>query len=184
MQKKFNFWGVCVTPWTRKNRLLLPLYILVLICAILSVVYITTGVMSLNVMWLLLMPVAFYVINLAVGLLVDGLRKKLPPNPLLQTDCMIINNALQTPGIAHLDNDQLILMPLVGKQTSIPLGDIQQIRERRWYNGQGYWGQTIFFELPALKQWRLGFGVEEAKRWREALDNYNRDKADNISHPL
>ena len=78
---------------------------------------------------------------------------------------------LQTPGIAHLGDSQLILKPLVGKQISIPLGDIQQIRERKWYNGQGYWGQTIFFEVPALRQWRLGFGVAKAKVWRDALSS-------------
>ena len=169
MRKKFNIWGVFVTPWTRENRLLLPLYILVLICVILGVMYVTTGWMSFSVMWFFLMPAGFYAINLVVGLLVDRLRKKLPLDPLLQADCMIVNNALQTPGIAHLGDGQLILKPLVGKQISIPLGDIQQIRERKWYNGEGYWGQTIFFEFPALKQWRLGFGVAKAKVWRDAL---------------
>ena len=171
MRNKFNFWGVFVTPWTRENRLLLSLYIFGLICVILGVVSLASGSLNLHMMWLFLMPVGFYGVNLVVGMLVDGLRKKLPPDPLLQTDCIIVNNALQTPGIAHLVDSYLILKPLVGKQISIPLSDIQQFRERRWYNGQGYWGQTIFFEFPALKQWRLGFGVAKAKVWRDALGN-------------
>lgn len=169
MREKFNFWGVFVTPWTWKNRLLLSLYLTVLIAVILSVVYITAGRVNLHLTWLFLMPFGFYVINFGVGLLVDRLRKELPTNALLQTDCIIVNNALQTPGIAHLGGNELILKPLVGRQVSIPLGDIQQIRERRWYNGQGYWGQTIFFETPNSKQWRLGFGVANATVWRDAL---------------
>ena len=176
MRNEFNFWGVFVTPWTKKNRLLLPLYILVLICVILGVVCVKTGSVSLNLMWLFLMPAGFYAMNMVVGLLVDKLRKKLPSDPLFQTDCIIVSNALQSPGIAHLEDDQLVLKPLVGKQISIPISDIQQIRERRWYNGEGYWGQTIFFELPALKQWRLGFGVAEAKVWRDALGNCDQCK--------
>ena len=171
MRKKFNFWGVFVTPWTKKNRLLLTLYLLVLICVILRIVYVTSGWMSPHMMWLFLMPAGFYVIYLVVGLLVDRLRKKLPADSLLQTDCIIVKNVLQSPGIAHLMDDQLILKPLVGKQVSIPLSDLQQIKERRWYNGEGYWGQTIFFELPVVKLWRIGFGVAQAKVWRDALAN-------------
>ena len=176
MRNKFNFWGVIVTPWTKKNRLLLSLYILVLICVISGIEYIKTGSMSFNMMWFFLIPAGFYAMNMVVGLLVDKLRNKLPSEPLLQTDCIIVNGALKSPGIAHLGDDQLILEPLVGKQISIPISDIQQIRERRRYNGEGYWGQTIFFELPALKQWRLGFGVEEAKVWRDALGNCDQCK--------
>ena len=127
--------------------------------------------MSLHMMWFFLMPIGFYVMNSVVGLLVDRLRKKLPLVSLLQTDCIIVNNAPQTPGIAHLGDERLILKPLAGKQISISLSDIQQFKERKWYNGQGFWGQTIFFEFPALKQWRLGFGVAEAKVWRDALNN-------------
>ena len=176
MRKKFNFWGVFVTPWTIGNRLLLGLYILVLICVTLGVVYVTSGWMSFHMFWLFLMPAGFYAIYLVVDLLVDRLRKKLPPGPVLQTDCIIVNNVVQTPGIAHLRGDQLILKPLAGKQISIPISDIQQIRERRWYNGQGYWGQTIFFEFPAMKQWRLGFGVVDAKVWRDALYYFRQDE--------
>ena len=179
MQKKFNIWGVFVTPWTRLNRLLLALYILVSICVILSVVYVTSGWMSLHMMWLFLMSPVFYVVYLIVGSMVDKLRKNLPPEPILQTDCIIVSDIVQKPGIAQLTGEQLILKPLAGKQISIPIYDIQQIRERRWYNGQGYWGQTIFFELPVTKKWRLGFGVAEAKAWRNALHTFRQGKQKN-----
>lgn len=179
MDNKFNFWSVFVTPWTKKNRLLMSLYILVLICLILSLVYITTGRLNLNIMWIFLMPIGFYIVNLIVGLLVSRLQDKLPPNPLLQTDCLIINNMLQSPGIAYLGDDKLILKPLIGKQISIPADKLQQIRERRWYNGQGYWGQTIYFEFLTAKQWRLGFGVAQPTLWRDTLSRHHYPKTGN-----
>ena len=167
--KWFNFWGVLVTPWAAGCRGWVSVYILILIGIILTVVY-STGPVNIEMLWLLAMSPAFYLMHWIVSWLVDRRAGKLPDKPHLRTDCMIIHGVLQSPGIAHLGNGELILLPLVGKAVSIPFVDLEQRRERRWYNGQGYWGGSIFFELPADKQGRrLGFGVACANMWREAL---------------
>ncbi len=74
MREKFNFWGVFVTPWTKSNRLLLTLYLLIILCLVLAFVYIKTGLVNAKMMWFFLIPIVFYPPNLVLGLLVERLR--------------------------------------------------------------------------------------------------------------
>ena len=176
MVKQMNFWAVFVTPWTKRNRILLALYILVILCLLLAGFYIKTGWISPKAIWFFLAPLGFYLIYFIIGRKVEILRKKLPSAPLLQTDCIIVNNMVEMPGIAHLDEKKLILKPIIGSQIYVSFADLENVKQRRWYNGSGYLGQTIFFEIPTSKQWRLGFGVAQAKPWRSILHSRCKDK--------
>ena len=109
---------------------------------------------------------AYYVVGSKVEKKKDGLRKSVD----LQTDCMFIHGALESPGIAQIVDNKLILTPLIRDQVVIPLSDIDKIEERHWYSGSQYWGNNIYFKLNVRdKESRIGFAVSRPDTWREAF---------------
>ena len=181
MTEKTNFWAVFVTPWQPKHTLRFGLYILVgtsLIMAFVWVLqYLVSGQMPPFILWWTILPVAlsvfFMLVCGIVGPFVKNLDKKLPEGALLRSHCTVVHGILESAGIVQITSDQLIIQPLVGRQISVPLGEITDITEHRTYNGRPYLGNTIFFKLKVTKtvtdKWRLGFGVDDADAWRNLL---------------
>jgi len=181
MADKIDFWAVFVTPWKPKHTLRLGLYILVGTSLILASVwvinYLVSGQLPPFPLWWTLFPVAlsvfFMLVCGIVGPFVKNLDKKLPEGALLRSHCMVVHGILESAGIVQITPDQLIIQPLVGRQISVPLGEIAAITEHRFYNGRSYLGNTVFFKLKVpdtvSDKWRLGFGVEDAETWRNLL---------------
>jgi hypothetical protein len=181
MADKTNFWAFLITPWKPKHILKLGLYILVgttlILASILLIHYLAYGQIPPIPLWWMLFPVAFSVFFMLVcgivGPFVKNLEKKLPEGALLRSHCTVIHGIIESAGIVQITSDQLIIKPLVGRQISIPLGEITDITEHRFYNGRPYYGNTIFFKLKVpdtvSDKWRLGFGVDDADAWRNLL---------------
>jgi hypothetical protein len=181
MAEKANFWAVFVTPWKPKHTLKFGLYILLgtslIIAPGLVINYLVSGQLPPFILWWMLLPVAFSVFFMLVCGIVDpfvkNLEKKLPKGALLRSHCTVVHGILESAGIVQITSDQLIIQPLVGSQISVPLGEITEITEHRSYNGRPYFGNTIFFKLKVpdkiSDKWRLGFGVDDAEKWRNLL---------------
>jgi len=186
MADKTNFWSVFVTPWKPKHALKFGLYILVGTFLIMAFVWVTNYLVSGQLppfpLWWVLFPVAMSVFFMLVcgiaGPFVKNLEKKMPEGALLRSHCTIVHGIIESAGIVQITSDQLIIQPLVGRQISIPLGEITDITEHRSYNGRPYLGNTIFFKLKVpdtiSDKWRLGFGVDDAQTWRNLLYAQNR----------
>jgi hypothetical protein len=70
-----------------------------------------------------------------VGKRVQALRSSVAPDEGEPVDSLIVNGVIQSPGIALLKKDELLLVPIVGKRVAVPLADIKAVRETTWYNG-------------------------------------------------
>ena len=181
MADKSSFWDAWVVPWTPKNVCKWPLYVLVLTSLPFAVIWLLDrpepGKESIPAV-LLLLPVVISTFLLGVLLIIARLLKnaaaKLPEGALLRSRCMVVHGILEAPGVAQITGDQLIIQPLVGRQISIPLRQISDITEHRFYNGRPYLGTTTFFKLTVpdtvTSKRRLGFGVEHAEKWRKLLE--------------
>jgi hypothetical protein len=186
MAGKTNFWAFLITPWKPKHTLRLGLYILVgtslIIAPGLLINYLVSGQLPPFILWWTLLPVAmsafFMLVCGIVGPFVKNLEKKMPEGALLRSHCKVVHGIIESAGIVQITSDQLIIQPLVGRQISVPLGEIIDITEHRSYNGQPYLGNTIFFKLKVpdtiSDKWRLGFGVDDAETWRNLLYAQNR----------
>ncbi len=165
-----DFWGVTRFSWVKGNREKTALFIVVFF-SVWGLISFVTG--RGNPILLLILggglAALFYIINLLVGLGIEKIRKRLPANALIQSDCLIVHGILQAPGIVYISDDHLILTLLVGNQITIPLSQISAITEYRWYNGLPYFGRTRFFKLSVSGKWRLGFGVANAEQWKAIL---------------
>jgi hypothetical protein len=181
MSDKPDFWQVWLFPWARKNPYRLGLHVLILIYAVSLVtwlaIYLRSGKFPAISIWWLIWPVAlaasFTFVFLMVGRLVRRTGRKLPPPTLLRSNCIVVHGNWETAGLVQLTHDRLLIQPLVGKLISIPLDHISDITEHRWYNGHPYYGKTLFLELEVPEtisnKRRLGFGVEDADRWKKLL---------------
>jgi hypothetical protein len=85
-------------------------------------------------------------------------------------ECLIVNGVLQSPGVAVLRDDEIVLAPIIGAPTSVPLETISSVREVQWFNGSLLWWKKGFWlAVPGRK--RLGFAVADsiAARWGDRL---------------
>ena len=65
---------------------------------------------------------------------------------------------------------ELLLVPLVGKRLTVPLEDIESVREAGNMYGKGFlWKRAFLLKAPQNK--RIGFAVapSTASRWRDRL---------------
>ncbi len=96
-----------------------------------------------------------------VGKRVQALRSSVPADGGEPVDSLIVNGVIQSPGIALLKEDELLLVPIVGKRVAVPLADIKSVRETTWYNGsllllkKGFW-----LNIPGRS--RLGVAVSNS----------------------
>ena len=78
--------------------------------------------------------------------------------------------SIQGPAIVIMKETELVLVPLVGKRLTVPLGDIESVREAGNMYGKGFlWKRAFLVKAPQNK--RIGFAVAPsvARRWRDRL---------------
>ena len=184
MAKESGFWTVWRFPWMGRNPYKFGLTVMLLAYLIIAstwiVVYNKSGQLPSIVFWWIIFPLLFgaifTTISFILQLLIKNLAKKLPSGEILRSDCMVVKNFLERPGLVQINDNTLIIQPLFGKEISIPLSEISNITERRWYNGRPYLGTTRFFKLETTRTvtgcWRLGFGVPYVDKWRELLNKW------------
>ena len=157
-------------PWDRevlKRWALIPSGIATALAAVL---YPALGVQSLP---LLIVPLVALPICLSFGFAgrrVRSLEDSVATEAGEHAESLMVIGAIQAPGIALMKDSELVLIPIVGKRTSIRLADIKTVREVTWLNGKKLWSKKGFLlEVPGHK--RLGFAVTEtiARRWRGQL---------------
>lgn len=161
--------------WTAPNRWLFVggvaalIFLLVLPCTLFAAV--SSGEPS----WYLslLLPGAFAVgfglMYMAVGKKMDGVRARVPEGADLQSDCLMVRDFIQSPGIAQIIGGHIHLTPLVGKKIELPLEDILVKEVAGRFNGALYPGQTAFWLEGPEVSWRLGFAVPDGAAWRRYL---------------
>ena len=101
-----------------------------------------------------------------VGKRLRRLHNELPdPSADVHESLMTIGK-IQSPGLAILANDQLQLIPLVGKPLTIPLADIQSVKQSPMLPGKYLIGKTAF-HITTPDHTRLAFAVDNltAARW-------------------
>ena len=83
--------------------------------------------------------------------------------------------SIQGPAIVIMKETELVLMPLVGKRLTVPLDDIESVREVGNMYGKGFlWKRAFLVKAPQSK--RIGFAVAPsvARRWRDRLSPMGR----------
>lgn len=183
MADKTDFWGVSLLPWKPQNRAKYAFYIFVfalfLITFIHIVVRVCSGqVCSVSLWWLLLivgLPVAFWICYSLIGKLVENAARKLPQDTIIRSDCIVVTDFREMPAVAQVSGDQLIILPIFGKQITIPMGEILKVEESHWCNGSLTLGRTIFFKLklqkPVSGLHRLGFAVDYKDPWEKLFSD-------------
>ena len=150
-------------------RVLVSLFVLVPIIAT-TALYPSLGKHSL---WMLLLStagLAFWAIYGKVGKRVTALSNSFSQEHGEIAECLIVNGVLQSPGVAVLRDDEIVLAPIIGAPTSVSLESISSVREVQWFNGSLLWWKKGFWlAVPGRK--RLGFAVVDtiATRWGERL---------------
>ncbi|HEY44507.1 MAG TPA: hypothetical protein G4O11_11055 [Anaerolineae bacterium] len=121
-------------------------------------------VLGTKASWILvfaLMGFGAWIVYGIVGKRVQALRNSVPPDEGEPVDSLIVNGIIQSPGIALLKKDELLLIPIVGKRVAVPLADVKSVRETIWYNGsllffkKGFW-----LNIPGRR--RLGVAVSNS----------------------
>ena len=89
---------------------------------------------------------------------------------VMQSDCLMVNGFLQTPGIVQIRGDRLVLTPIFGKPVDLVLWEVGvKAESTMWFNGSLMMNSAggIWLATPGYR--RLGFAVPEAEAWREML---------------
>ncbi len=82
-------------------------------------------------------------------------------------ECLIVIGKIQSPGVAVLSETELVLAPIVGERRTVPLLDIESVRESGNMFGKGFvWKRAFILEIAGTP--RLAFAVT-ARRWRTSL---------------
>lgn len=113
-----------------------------------------------------LFAVVFGLMYRVVGKKMDGVRVRVPEGADLQSDCLMVRDFIQSPGIAQIIGGHIHLTPLVGKKIELPLEDISVREVAGRFNGALYPGQTAFWLDGPDVSWRLGFAVPDGAAWR------------------
>ena len=153
-------------PW---NKDFLKLYIaLPAITAIVfsASLYSEHGLNSLYFLLFIPAGAIFWFIYAAVGKKVAVLMGcKSAQNGEAVESLLVIGNK-QSPGIAILRTDALILIPVIGRRRKYKLENILSVKQNRWLPGKFVWGK-IAFHLQTSGSTTIAFAVSESvgKRW-------------------
>lgn len=113
------------------------------------------------------MGTMFFVIYRRVGTKMDSLRRRVAQNPELQSDCLMLRGSIQSPAVAQIFDDRLLLTPLVGEIVEVPLEGLAVKEVSGRFNGAVYPGATAFWlECPEVSS-RLAFAVPNGEAWRD-----------------
>jgi hypothetical protein len=105
-----------------------------------------------------------------VGGKVRALRESLEGEEGDMAEGLAQIGGIQGPAIVIMREGELVLVPMVGKRLSVPLGQIESVREARSLHGKGLVWKRVFL-VDAPKNERIGFAVAPsvADRWRDRL---------------
>jgi hypothetical protein len=124
-----------------------------------------------------LCPLGVFALFYGVGRMIRRMANRIevrlaamPGEALLHSDCAMVNGIIQSPAVAEMRGEKLILAPLVGKIIELPLATVAVKSECKWFNGKLLFGTARGFWLSVPDRTvRLGFAVEDAAAWREVL---------------
>jgi hypothetical protein len=131
-----------------------------------ALTYPSYGVHSFWFLSGILVALVLWLVFSTVGNKVALLRQKHIGDSGEVAEALLVIGAIQSPGLAILRARELVLAPIVGDACTIPLSDIEVLREGRWLPGKYVWGKRAFIVKTSL-QMRLAFAVAESigARW-------------------
>jgi hypothetical protein len=109
----------------------------------------------------------------AVGKKVESLKQALAAEEGIKTECLIVIDRTQSPGIAILTESTLRLVPIMGDSRSIDRKSIDSIRMVRMFNGKLLvWKRWLVLSIKP----RLGFALpgSTVAEWYERLSGVNK----------
>jgi hypothetical protein len=119
------------------------------------------GTKALYILAFAFMGLGAWIVYGIVGKRVQALRRSVAPDEGEPVDSLIVNGVIQSPGIALLKEDELLLVPIVGKSVAVPLADITSVRETVWYNGSRlFFKKGFWLNIPGRS--RLGVAVSNS----------------------
>lgn len=162
-------------PWERGPvRFAVAAYALIPV-AVTVVLYSLIGPKALPTLAFAFFSPLFWLVYGSVGRRVRALHRGLASDEGGPVDSLIVHGMIQSPGIALLKRDELILIRVVGERVSVPLVDIESVREVTRFNGAKLLGKTGFW-LDTSGPRRLGFAVSNVfvERFRQGLSPEHR----------
>jgi hypothetical protein len=141
-----------------KLYLVLPAIIAIVLSAIL---YPSQGLYSLYFLLFIPTGVVFWFIYAAVGKKVSVLMSCKSALNGEAVESLLVIGKIQSPGIAILRPDVLILIPIVGRRRKYKLENILSIKQSNWLPGKFVWGKTAF-HLQTTGTTKIAFAVSES----------------------
>ncbi len=96
-----------------------------------------------------------------VGKKMANLRDSIPPDLGTAMPGLIVQGAIESPGMVIQGAGSLILHPMVGERSETKLSEIQSVREVTWFNGSLLVGKTGFW-LTVPDRRRLACAVPDS----------------------
>ncbi len=108
----------------------------------------------------------------AVGKKVNALAASLAETDGQGAQSLLVNGMIQSPGLAFLHGDQIILAPIVGERVAIPIADIESVQETQWFNGKAVPGKVgLWFTVPGRKRLGAAMAYGPAAAWRKRFQD-------------
>ena len=106
----------------------------------------------------------FRIIYGSVGKRVAALERAAAPGAV---HALMVNGMIQAPGLASIDENKIVLHPIVGNRVEIPLADIVETTETFAFNGKAVPGKTAFwFKVNGRKRLGVAVSNQYAADWR------------------
>ena len=157
-------------PWN-KNYLNLYIALPTTIALVFStLLYSEYGVNSFYFLLFIPAGAVFWFIYAAVGKKVTILMGCKSAQNGEAVESLLVIGDKQSPGIAILRTDVLILIPIIGRRRKYKLENIVSVKKSHWLPGKFVWGK-IAFHLQTSGTTRIAFAVSESvgKRWYDQL---------------
>jgi len=147
-------------------RVLLIVPSLIGIVAAVTAFYASAGVHSLWFLSAIAVGVLFRLIYGVVGRRVARLKAEYMEDSGEVAEGLLVIGSMQSPGLVVLRSNELVLIPIVGEGYTIPLDELEVLKEGRMLPGKYVWGKRAFI-LKSRVQKRLAFAVGETigDRW-------------------
>jgi hypothetical protein len=142
---------------------------------ILSIV-LSTGllpILGLESLYFLLLALAAPLQNVIYGFVerkVQKVRAELSGHRGEMCECVVVDGKIQAPGVAVLNDAELILRPIVGEGRTVPLQSIRSIRETWNMFGKGFvWKTVIILDVDGIPRLAFAIPAPVARRWARKL---------------
>jgi hypothetical protein len=152
--------------WNRKPQIILINASLLGATLLAVAIYPAMGLSSLYFLLLALIGPFNAAIYGFVGRKVQALKGTFSESDGELAECLMVNGKIQSPGIAVLGEEAIILAPIVGKRVKVKLSEIRSYRQTGFFNGKTLIGKKGFW-LDIGEPKRLGFAVVTGigQRW-------------------